>query len=546
MRFLLVSLFGFSLTFLIIPMGCKDHRFDYIDTVACPVVPAVNKIKITHNYFNRKIQSKTKAFYDDNGYKIVWLDRRGSSNLYKAFKTEVLESFRYGMNPEDYQLDFIDAEIEKLYDHRKPDVVEIAKLDLQITASFFLFTTHMIEGRIRNPGAPEFIWKKGLPNEDDVDILLKETTGAKLRRELDKLQPPDPQYEKLRTALEKYRKLEAGNQFKPLRLNRPLKPGQSDDAVPHLRNILTETDLHENGVNDSTMYDDALVTAVKKFQKRHGLTEDGIVRGETLRFLNLPFNERADMIALNLERLRWRPFTTQHKDDILINVPEYFLRVYHNKKEELSMRVVLGSDFNATPIFNDTLKYIAFSPTWNVPQSILEEEFLPNLQANPEYYSQEFIFYHKRDSINPAEVDWNDEDLNLAEFRAVQRSGDLNALGKVKFIMPNNFNIYLHDTPADALFKRKERALSHGCVRLEKPVELAEYLLRDQPKWNRKRIEEAMDSEEPINVNLKKPYPVHIVYRTVWVDDDNEVNFREDIYGHDKRQLAQLKKAGEL
>jgi murein L,D-transpeptidase YcbB/YkuD len=527
-------------------MGCKDHRFDYIDTVACPVAPAVNKIKITHNYFNRKIQSKTKAFYDDNGYKIVWLDRRGPSSLYKAFKTEVQESARYGMNPEDYQVDIIDSEIEKLYDHRKPDVVEIAKLDLQITASFFLFTTHMIEGRIRNPGAPEFIWQKGQPKEDDVDILLNETNGSGLRKELDRLQPMDPQYEKLRKALETYHKVEAQASFKPLHLSRPLKPGQSDDNVAHVRTILSPIYLQSKNVNDSTMYDDELVAAVKKFQRLHGLTEDGIVRGETLRFLNISPGERADMISLNLERLRWRPFTTQHEDDIIVNVPEYYLRVYHNKKEQLSMRVVLGSDFNATPIFNDTLKYIAFSPTWNVPQSILEEEFLPNLQANPEYYSQEFIFYHKRDSVNPAEIDWKDEKLNLEEFRAVQRSGDLNALGKVKFIMPNNFNIYLHDTPADGLFKRKERALSHGCVRLEKPIELAEYLLKDQPKWNRKRIEEAIDSDEPINVNLKKPYPVHIVYRTVWVDENGEVNFREDIYGHDKRQLSQLRKAGEI
>ncbi len=545
MRVLIYWMLGISLLFLIIPSGCKDDRFDHIDTVACPVQPAVNKIKIAHRYYNRKIQSKTKAFYDDNEYKIVWLDRRGPSSLYKAFRDEVNESYRYGMNPSDYEIDLLEQEVNKLYEHRKPDVKEIANVDLRITASFFLFTTHMMEGRIRNPGASEFIWKKGTPKEDDVALLLNQTNGSSLRKELNKLHPADPQYEKLTKALADYRKLESQNTFKPLQLGEQLKPGQTSKAVPRLRQILFPTNTPETK-SDSMMYDDDLVSAVKEFQKRHGLTENGIVTGETLKFLNMSFSERADLIALNLERLRWRPFTTLDHDNIIVNVPEYFLRVYDNKKEVMTMRVVLGSDFNATPIFYDTIKYITFSPTWNVPQSILEEEFLPNLQSDPEYYSKEFKFYHKRDSINPADVDWTDDDLDLSEYHAVQKSGDGNALGHVKFIMPNNFNIYLHDTPADGLFKRRERALSHGCVRLEKPIELAEYLLRDQPKWNRERIEEAMKSPEPINVNLKKLYPVHIVYRTVWVDEDGNVNFREDIYGHDKRQLAQLKKAGNL
>jgi L,D-transpeptidase YcbB len=246
---------------------------------------------------------------------------------------------------------------------------------------------------------------------------------------------------------------------------------------------------------------------------------------------------------LNLERLRWQPHLPMEDEYIVVNVPEYMLHIYNNKKETLKMRVVLGSEFNATPIFADTLKYIVFSPTWNVPKSILEEEFLPKLKSDPAHYSSDFTFFKNGEEIDPAGEDWHAEDINIAAYQAVQKPGPANSLGNVKFIMPNNFNIYLHDTPADRLFNKEERAFSHGCIRLEKPLELAEYLLRDQKNWNRKSLSELMQLEEPKHVNLKKNYPVHIVYRTAWVDEEGLVNFRKDVYGHDERQLAQLRKS---
>ena len=207
------------------------------------------------------------------------------------------------------------------------------------------------------------------------------------------------------------------------------------------------------------------------------------------------------------------------------------------------MRVVLGSEYTPTPVFHDTLKYIVFSPTWTVPKSIFVKEFLPKLQEDPFHFSTErFRFFKNGKEIDPGLEQWTDEGLDARGYTVVENPGDANSLGKVKFIMPNDFSIYLHDTPAERLFRREERALSHGCIRLEKPEELAAYLLRDQKKWNESRIREAMESGEPLQVDLQKPYPVYIVYRTVWVDDDDQINFREDIYGHDKRHLARLNK----
>jgi murein L,D-transpeptidase YcbB/YkuD len=207
----------------------------------------------------------------------------------------------------------------------------------------------------------------------------------------------------------------------------------------------------------------------------------------------------------------------------------------------MEMRVILGSEFNPTPVFHDTLKYIVFSPTWMVPNSIFANEFFPRLRENPSHYSTDrFKFYKNGVEIDPIYEPWTEDTIDATSYSVIEKPGNANSLGSVKFIMPNDFSIYLHDTPADILFDREERALSHGCVRLEYPVDLAAYLLSDQKTWNEKRINEAMEAGEPVKVDLEKPYPVYIVYRTAWVDDKGIVHFRNDIYGHDQRHLAYL------
>jgi murein L,D-transpeptidase YcbB/YkuD len=255
----------------------------------------------------------------------------------------------------------------------------------------------------------------------------------------------------------------------------------------------------------------------------------------------MPVQEKAELISLNLERLRWHPHTTADNNEVVVNVPEFMMRIYSNKKAKLEMRVVTGTEFNATPVFHDTLKYIVFSPTWSVPKSIIEEEFLPKLKENAEHFGTErFRFYKDGQEIDPTIEDWTDDSMDVKAYKVVENPGPDNSLGRVKFIMPNDFSIYLHDTPASKMFALEERALSHGCIRLEKPVDFANYLLQDQPEWTTKKIKEAMEKGEPVQVNLNKPFPVYIVYRTVWVDKNNRLNFREDIYGHDQRQLARL------
>lgn len=522
---------------------CGRHG-NTIDTVATPIAQTVNKIRVADSYYNRKVQLKTRLYYGANDRKRAWLKKGRPDKMFNAFVKEVKDSERYGFISEDYHIAELEEAVEQLYENRKRTSEDISELDIRITASFFLFTTHLIEGRVRYPGAKEFLWERGMPLENDIALLLKMESGSDLRREIDDLHPKDPEYRKLQEALKEYRELEKADTLPRIHSSLTTKPGESHEAIPVIRRKLRLIKyITSDTPDDSEVFDEELVEAFRKFQEDHGLEATGLLNVETLRFLNIPIREKTQLIALNLERLRWHPHIEGKGDKIIVNVPEYMLRLYNGNNEKLKMRVVLGAEFTPTPVFHDTLKYIVFSPTWLVPKSIFEKEFLPKLQEDPGHYSADrFKFYKNGREIDPYEERWEEVDLRTDNYRVVENPGDANSLGNVKFIMPNDYSIYLHDTPADQLFAREQRALSHGCIRVEQPEELAKYLLSDNKGWDIEKIKKAMKSEKPVQVDLLKPVPVYIVYRTVWIDDEGSVNFREDIYGHDERHLAHLEK----
>lgn len=533
--FIVVSTLHFS--------GCKSDG-GLIDTVATPLAPIIERLRVAEPYYNKKVQLKTRVYYRANGYRRTWLGKRKPKRLFEAFLDEVRESATYGFVPEEYYVDQLKKAADALYSDKGRTVTDLSNLDIRITASFFLFTTHLLEGRIRYAGAREYFWKKGMPLENDIVLLLKIASDSDLRKTLRELHPDDRQYERLQEALRKYRDLERADTLPPVPPVPLAQPGQAHSAVQLLRQKLHLMGDLKGKPSSSARYDDELERAVMHFQSRHGVKPDGIPGEETVALLNVPMRERADVIALNLERLRWHPRLEFEHDAVVINVPEYMLRVYRNNKERMQMRVVLGSEYTPTPVFYDTLKYLVFSPTWTVPASIFEKEFLPVLQRDSFQFSPErFKFYRDSQPIDPYEEDWTDEELDASRYTLIETPGEANALGKVKFIMPNDFSVYLHDTPASRLFDRDERALSHGCIRVEKPVDLARYLLRDQQGWDEENIRQAMEAGKPQKVDLEKNVPVYIIYRTAWVDDSGDVHFRKDIYGHDRRQMARLSAA---
>ncbi len=293
--------------------------------------------------------------------------------------------------------------------------------------------------------------------------------------------------------------------------------GQKAPAVVQIKYRLYRSgDLAENDKTD--VFTEELAQAVQKLQRRFGFTENGVVDAALVKQLNIPVEKRIAQIHANLGRLQ------QLKQPaggtwLVANVPEYKLHVYENNQQVFDMNIVVGSLDNKTVLFSDEIQYLVFSPYWNVPPTIVAEEILPAMRRNP--------FYLRNNGYEKTGT----ED-GLPKIR--QKPGAKNSLGRVKFVFPNSHNIYLHDTPAKSLFSLKKRAFSHGCIRLAEPAKLAEYLLRQQPQWSASQIEQAMNSGKEQRVDLSAPVPVAITYFTAWVDQEGQLNFREDVYGMDQ------------
>jgi len=513
-----------------------------IDTIHYSIRTRVPSIHTSHVYFDKKVRAKTTGFYTKNNFQTKWLGKEGPSSLYYTLADIIKNSSRYGLRPEDYPIRAIEERMQALYATATRHDEEIYDLDVQLTDAFFLFTTHLIDGRITATNNGSKLWIKENAKGDDIMSLLNVTNSNALIKNIESLHPVHEQYAKLQAALERYRVLGVSTpEISSIYLTGKIKPGDTHTVIPLIRRKLAFTDWKlDSAMIDSTRYDNTLVSSVKWFQVRHGLEPDGIIGAATIKFLNQSLKEKAEIIELNLERMRWLP-ESYGDNYIIVNVPEYKLRVYENQKLGLEMKVIVGAEDKATPIFSDTLKYIVFSPTWSVPNSIIRDEIIPRLQRDSAYYSgKNYIFYKNGVVFDPASTSWKDPAINPYSYNVVQQPGKDNALGLAKFIMPNRMNIYLHDTPNHNLFNKSNRALSHGCVRLDDPDKLAEYLLKDQRGWDSETINKAMQGEQTMTVHLKKPYHVQIEYRTAWVDENGLVNFRDDIYGHDKKQLAQL------
>jgi murein L,D-transpeptidase YcbB/YkuD len=296
----------------------------------------------------------------------------------------------------------------------------------------------------------------------------------------------------------------------------PLKKGASAPQIALIKRRLQLSGDMPGG-DTSLVFNDSLEQGVKSFQQRHGYTPTGIVTAGLIKDMNVPAMLRLEQILINMDRMRWMP-SQPNGNLILVNIPEFVLHVMDGKNKVFDMNVVVGKEGHNTVIFTGDLNQVVFSPYWNVPESIVEKEVLPEMASNPNYLA-----------------DNNMEQTGMENGLPVIRQlpGPDNSLGRVKFLFPNSFNIYFHDTNAKGLFEKDKRAYSHGCIRLAEPEKMAQYLLRNDPAWTPDKIEDAMNSGEEKFVKLKDPVPVFISYYTAWVDEDGRLNFRDDIYSHD-------------
>lgn len=447
-------------------------------------------------------------FYRNRKFAYAWYDQNGliepANNLYNR----ILNINDDGVAAQlPYKENFTEM-MEAVANENQPS----SKTDLMLTCQYLEYGDVVWKG-VSEKAFNEMDWL--LPRKKlSYAELLDSLTGNQLLSN----EPVYRQYHLLKEALKKLRTLQSQKILPVIKTDKKkLQRGDSAAVIAGIRQwLFLMGDLSND--NKSEVFDEALQQGVKAFQNRFGLKEDGIIGTGVIAEINVPIEKRIETIMVNMERTRWVPAIV--KDDyLLINIPAYKLYVLENDSVLFNMNVVVGKSQHKTVIFNGDLKYVVFSPYWNVPSSILKNEILPAIRRNPRYLAQH-------------NMEWNGNSVR-------QKPGPNNSLGLVKFLFPNSHSIYLHDSPAKSLFNETDRAFSHGCIRVSEPKQLALYLLRNNPAWNDSSITSAMNSGTEKTVTLSKTIPVFIAYFTAWVDRNNHINFRKDVYSRDAR-LARL------
>jgi murein L,D-transpeptidase YcbB/YkuD len=433
----------------------------------------------------KRLWSVEHKFYEQRNYLPAWIDGDDPTPQLDALLQALANADLHGLDPSRYGVSELMTARRKADEatfRKSFDHQRVPELDARLTYAFLTHAGDLL-GWTRSPRDIDRNWLTTPKKEDLLTHLTKALDGNGVRETLDTLAPAHPQYKGLQAALARYRQ-------------------EGDRAVV--------------GTSGDTGHD-------------------------------MPVSWRLQQIRMNLERWRWVPRDLGERH-ILINVPAYQMQVIEGEKPVLAMRVIVGQPDWPTPLFSDGMTYVVFSPYWNIPENILREETVPRLVKDPDYLARNNIEVVRgsgkhEEILDPSSIDWS-ETSAVQGVRFRQAPGPDNALGLVKFIFPNHFNVYLHDTPGDALFNKERRALSHGCIRIEKPVELAQYVLADQPQWTAERINTAMSAGQEQSVTLKKALPVHIGYWTAWVGPDGQVAFTEDPYGLDRAHARLLEPGG--
>jgi len=498
-----------------------------------------------------------RSFYEKNGFKPVWVSGNKPTAQAQALIAAVRKAEAEGLSVAEYDLPNEGSVASAAsWNPLKKGMgdAEALDLDLRLSYAFVKYATHLASGRT-DPKSVDAHWFVTPRSVDGAAVMKQALDSGNVEQTLRALAPQHPEYARLRDTLARYREIAARGGWPTLPEDVRIRPGARGPQVARLRARLAATgDLAGEPAPapspaagstpgapaspPSGVFDASVRAALKHFEQRHGLNADGLLDRQTVRALNVPVEQRIEQLTLNMERWRWLPESLGDRH-ILVNVPAYQLDVYEKGQVVLPMRVVTGKKENPTPIFMDKMENVVFSPYWNVPPDIARKETIPAAMRDPGYLSRNNMDLVKGGHVvSPWSVSWSAVAAGNYTFR--QRPGEKNALGHVKFLFPNQFDVYLHDTPADSLFARTDRSFSHGCVRVEKPEELAQYVLRAQSEWTPERIQAAMHSGTEKWVTLKEPLPVYILYMTASVDPDGTVQFREDIYGHDEKQQKLL------
>jgi murein L,D-transpeptidase YcbB/YkuD len=499
-------------------------------------------------------RTELAALYDAVGSRPLWVDETGhpSADAHEALRL-LSGAATDALDPADYEAPALAGKAAVLEKAPSPTASSVADFDTGLSEGTLRYLRHLHTGRI-DPRAIGFRMTASRDAHDFAELLRSAVAGHRVRHLATELAPPLVLYRNLREMLRRYRDLAADSALARNRVpDRTVRPGDSAADLGSLFELLGRLgDLSASPpVPLSETYDEPLVGAVKRFQQRHGLEADGIVGAATRAALSVPLTDRVRQIELALERLRWLPHLDPERF-VAVNIPMFQLWVWDaipaNGAPSFGMNVIVGRSLNRqTPVFVERMDSIVFRPYWNVPSSIVRGEILPAIARDPTYlerHDMEIVSGQGDNArIEPAMAD-SIAQLQQGRLRVRQRPGPRNSLGTVKFVFPNDANVYLHSTPAPELFRQSRRDFSHGCVRVEDPVALAEWALKSENGWTRDRIVAAMDAPRPLHVKLTRPIQVILFYITAAVmPDDGSIHFAQDIYGHDARLDRALRRS---
>ena len=481
-------------------------------------------------------------FYQSYGYSLPWVRGMEPSAQAQQVIAILKNADQEGLFAEDYDGSRWGDRVAKLKPTApQPSEADAVRFDAALTVCVMRYVSDLHIGKV-NPKHFGFGFDIEAKKYDLPGFLKKDVVDASdVAGIMAQVEPPYPGYRRTIKALQTYLELAKEYDGEPLpAVKGTIAPGDSYPGVPRLIRFLRLVGDLPAGANvpeDETIYQGPLVDAVKSFQSRHGRDPDGRIGAQTLADLNVPLKQRVRQMQLTLERWRWMPDAYQ-KAPIVVNIPEFRLRAYDEKfKIALTMNVVVGKAYDhSTPVFEEKMAYVVFRPYWNVPYSIAKAEYLSRVARDPDYLSKKgFEVVNSRQEVVTSGTVTSDvlEQLRAGKLFLRQAPGPKNSLGLVKFIFPNDYSVYMHDTPAQEFFSKSRRDFSHGCIRLGKPADLAVWVLRDNPGWNMDRVRAAMNGGATQQVNLAHRIPVLIVYGTVIVTEDGTVHFYDDIYGHD-------------
>jgi len=487
-----------------------------------------------------------QKLYEPAEYAPAWLKNNEPSSQALAMISRFNSAVQNGLEPEDYDASRWDGRLQAL----KSSNGDPAGYDVALSVCAMRYISDLHIGRI-NPRHLSFGLDVDHKKYDLAHFVREQLlTATDVPAVLYSVEPPFPGYRRTEQALATYLKIMRDDDGEKLPIpKKPIEPGQTYAGVPRLTRLLRLVgDLPSNAdPNGSDVYDSSLADAVKHFQRRHGLETDGRLGPATVKELNVPLTQRVRQLQLTLERWRWLP-SEFSAPPIIVNVPDFRLRALDgSNKVSFDMRVVVGKALRTqTPVFSRDMQFVVLRPFWNVPPSILRGEIIPAIRRDRDYIAKKNYEVIRMDGKIVTSGAISNEvlaQLQAGKLAVRQRPGTSNALGLIKLMFPNDYNVYLHSTPAPELFARTRRDFSHGCIRVEKPAELAAWALRNNPGWTLERIQEGMDhGPDNVTVNLTQRVPVFIVYGTALAYENNEVHFYDDIYGHDARLAAALSK----